>query len=89
MAYLIPSSLIFISVATAATCYYPAGQQFIAETDVVCNPLAAVSTCCGAGYACLENNLCMKTAEADGGDSVPIGAFIRGSCTDPTFSSPQ
>ncbi|KAF7121625.1 hypothetical protein CNMCM5793_009096 [Aspergillus hiratsukae] len=43
------------------------------------------ATCCGQGYACLSNSLCMAT-----GDEIKkTGAtlYVRGSCTDPTWRS--
>ena len=72
------------SLVTASTCFYPSGAE--ASQDFVCNPLAKTSFCCGLGYACLGNKLCVRTAEAT--DNNPA-LFNRGSCTDQTFESPD
>ena len=68
----------------STTCYYPARDE--APVDIVCNPLAQNSACCGPGYACLVNGFCKKTAEATDGNQV---VFNRGSCTDFTFAPPE
>lgn len=71
------------STVIASNCYFPQGD--IGVNDVVCFPLSQESFCCGPGYACLENQLCMKTAEAN--DGLPNGFLNRGSCTDQSFNS--
>lgn len=77
---------ILIPLGSSASCYYP--SRNLASGDSVCQPKADVSACCGPGYACLGNLLCRKTKESSG-DSLAIGAVVRGSCTDQTFSSPS
>lgn len=83
MLYTLAFLQLFTCLIVANNCYYPHGN--IALTDVVCFPSDADSFCCGPGYACLENKLCMRTAE--GTDNQPIGSFDRGSCTDASFNS--
>jgi hypothetical protein len=68
---------------TTATCYFPDGT--IPRQDTPCRS-SGFSTCCGAGYACLSNNLCMLTkhvANPIEGQSI----HVRGSCTDESWNS--
>ena len=83
MFYIIASLQLLTYLSLANNCYYPHGN--VALADVVCFPSSADSFCCGLGYACLENKLCMRTAE--GTDNQPIGTLDRGSCTDQSFNS--
>ncbi len=63
-------------------CYYPDGSQ--ATNDTACTS-STNSTCCGNGYACLSNNICMATsADAQKPDAT---LYVRGSCTDQSFTS--
>lgn len=67
---------------TAQTkCYRPNGS--INPRDRPCNPNSNPSFCCGPGYACLDNHLCKSTNFAD----QPDLGFIRGTCTDSTWTS--
>ena len=67
-----------------AICYYPDGET-IAPQDVPCQNGPGDSVCCGPGYACLSNGLCMgNNATHDGHSLVPYG---RGSCTDKRWRS--
>ncbi|POR31358.1 Uncharacterized protein TPAR_08408 [Tolypocladium paradoxum] len=69
--------------ATLALCYFPDGS--VAPQDSPCSDDTAQSTCCGQGYACLSNNVCMAT----GREIQKPGAttFSRGSCTDRSWRS--
>ncbi|KAK4039877.1 transcription initiation factor IID, 18kD subunit-domain-containing protein [Parachaetomium inaequale] len=61
-------------------CYYPNGD--LAKDDHPCDPDAEHSPCCAAptvGKACLANKLCVS----------PENIYARGSCTDPTWMSPE
>ena len=68
----------------SAKCYYPDGTQ---AADFPCDPDAENSMCCGdgrpvkdfVGFACLSNKMCQSSS----------GRIIRGSCTDPTWKSPE
>ena len=65
-----------------AICYNP--DASIATQDVPCTN-GTFSTCCGQGYACLSNMVCMRTSAAP---SVRAEyPFLRGSCTDPMYKS--
>ncbi|KAL2169524.1 hypothetical protein VTG60DRAFT_5917 [Thermothelomyces hinnuleus] len=58
----------------------PGGKE--ATEDFPCDPDAEHSPCCAGtplGLACLANKLCLS----------PAGRFARGSCTDPTWKSPE
>jgi hypothetical protein len=79
LALLVVSLLSF----TTATCYFPDGT--IPRQDTPCRS-SGFATCCGAGYACLTNNLCQLT----GFVANPIDGqseYVRGSCTDKTWNS--
>jgi len=62
-------------------CYYPDGT--LAPGDIPCDPDAENSSCCSAksgdAFGCLANKLCR----------MPSGRNVRGSCTDPTWMSPD
>ena len=77
--------ILFLTFITESTCYFPDGT--IPRQDTPCQS-EGESTCCGAGYACLSNNLCELT------EHVPNPApgqsqWVRGSCTDQTWKSPN
>ncbi|KAK4141344.1 uncharacterized protein C8A04DRAFT_31094 [Dichotomopilus funicola] len=62
------------------TCYYPDGS--IAKGDHPCDTDAEHSPCCAGDVLanqCLANKLCLS----------PKGRYARGSCTDPTWTSPD
>ena len=67
--------LLLFEVVNCTLCYYPDGT--LATLDSPCFPDADVSFCCGNGTACLADQLCYN----DG--------YIRGSCTDKTWNSPE
>ena len=73
------SSLHFFSrrAVEQRACYYPNGN--IALPDAACDPSASVSPCCGGGVGCLDSKMCQSSDES----------LIRGSCTDPTWKSPD
>ena len=69
--------------SSRATCYYPDGT--VAPQDTACTDSVAESTCCGQGYACLSNRICMAT-----GDEIKkqgASLYVRGSCTDQSWRS--
>ena len=70
---------------SAAICYYPNGDA--SPQDVPCRDDTDDSTCCGPGYACLTNNICMATGLER---QIPNAAkYDRGSCTDKSWRSSQ
>ncbi|KAH9990376.1 hypothetical protein F4779DRAFT_610077 [Xylariaceae sp. FL0662B] len=72
-----------LSVTVNSICYYPDGS--VAPQDTPCQDASAESTCCGQGYACLSNNICMAT-----GDEIQkseASMYVRGSCTDKAWRS--
>lgn len=72
-------------IAVNGGCYFPNGRLV---EDTPCNA-GAGAACCGIGYACLSNGLCQLTAvrASDAGDD--WATFVRGSCTDRSWSSPN
>lgn len=79
--------LVLFSIAppaiSAASCYFPDGSP---SPDIPCKASASISVCCGAGYACLDNNLCSLVDDI-GVAKTRANQYIRGSCTDPTWAS--
>ena len=71
--------LLLHSRTCTAICYYPDGQT-IAPQDVPCLGGTGASACCGPGYACLSNGLCMHTNATH--DDKSTDSYVRGSCTD-------
>jgi len=68
---------------SAAICYYSNGDP--SPQDAPCGDDTDHSTCCGPGYACLSNNICMATGLEK---QIPNAArYDRGSCTDKTWRS--
>ena len=61
-------------------CYYPNGS--VSPQDLPCSS-GINSTCCGPGFACLTNNICMLTSAAPDQDSQQ---YVRGSCSDKSFT---
>ncbi|KUJ24162.1 uncharacterized protein LY89DRAFT_727197 [Mollisia scopiformis] len=78
----IPSLLFLIQLTTlslaAQTCYFPNGA--VAIHDVPCND-TSVSICCQTVSTCLNDGLCFNPLGS------AVGGFIRGSCTDKSFTS--
>ncbi|KAE8441298.1 hypothetical protein EG329_005528 [Mollisiaceae sp. DMI_Dod_QoI] len=79
---------VFLSFLLAAadplSCYYPNGD--IAPNDTPCDPTANATNatfCCGQGYACLSNMICMSTPAVTGWNGAAL--YSRGSCTDQTW----
>jgi hypothetical protein len=68
-----------------AKCYFPDGKT-VAAQDTPC--MEGNSTCCGQGFACLSNNICMLTSYVSGAGSGQ-SSYVRGSCTDPTWNDPN
>lgn len=75
---LLAPAIIFLPLCTAI-CYYPDGVH-VAPQDVPCNGGSSDSACCGPGYACLSNQICMRTNQTLG--HLSSQKFVRGSCTD-------
>ena len=63
-------------------CYYADGS--VASGDTPCS-LGGTSTCCGSGYACLSNRICMATG--DEAQKPGASLYVRGSCTDRSWRS--
>ena len=77
------ASLLYLAIVSLppckAICYYPDGVH-VAPQDVPCNGGSSNSVCCGPGYACLSNQICMRTNQTL--DNHSSQTFVRGSCTD-------
>lgn len=73
-------SLSFFPHRVISICYYPDGT--VTNQDVPCLPGDEASWCCGFGYACLSNKICMATNYTTGTD---ISTYVRGSCTDKSW----
>ncbi|KAF4157108.1 hypothetical protein CNMCM6069_005880 [Aspergillus lentulus] len=74
--------LVFPNPSLSA-CYYPDGS--VAPQDTPCQDSTKQATCCGQGYACLSNSICMAT-----GDEIKkpgASLYVRGSCTNQTWRS--
>lgn len=78
--------LFFLLTAVKSTCYFPNGESI---QDTPCNPDAAHSTCFGPGYACLSNNVCALTEHVSSEVAKLSPYYVRGSCTDSTWLSPE
>lgn len=90
---LAPSSLIFFLVGAVLaqdqrSCYFPDGSLSLKDTPCTSD---TNTTCCGQGFACLENGICQVTTLAQAYDPKlnPLINYYRGSCTDQRWSSPQ
>ena len=70
-----------ITLANAATCYWPNGEAKSLTGTVSCNSTGQYSACCMAGDECTTNGLCK--APSDGN----INWYWRQTCTDPTWQS--
>ncbi len=70
-----------------AKCYSPSGDLQI--HDVACNPSANASFCCGRGFTCLSNKVCMLSQDTSTGDVTRVGSTYRASCTDQSWGSPE
>ena len=77
------TSLLYIFILSlpscTAICYYPDGVH-VAPQDVPCNGGSSDGVCCGPGYACLSNLICMRNNQTL--DNHSSQKFVRGSCTD-------
>lgn len=76
------SLLLFASLTTfsSATCYEPDGS--IIQDDTSCDSTAEASYCCGTGWSCLSDGICMIEQQA-------ATVYYRGSCTDKSWSSQE
>ena len=84
--FLVASVSLFQSVSAGSACYYPNGD--LNPDDVPCNPSADVSVCCGRGWTCLSNGVCMLSQDSSVGSISRIGSTYRTSCTDRSWNSP-
>lgn len=66
-------------VSPVMKCYSPNGK--LAASDFPCFLAQDTSACCGAGGVCLSNGLCEPV------NAVGVSEIIRGTCTDPTWTS--
>ena len=71
---------------SAAICYYP-DKETVAPQDTPCSDSTSQSTCCGQGYACLSNHICIATG--DELEKANATKYIRGSCTDQRWRSSE
>jgi hypothetical protein len=63
-------------------CYDPDGT---ATNDSPCYGGTEASFCCGLGWACLSNKICMSTDKVANRQN--ISPYYRGTCTDQTWRS--
>lgn len=77
-------ALVALPKAVHSICYWPDGA-FAADYSP-CNPNAVNSTCCGQGFACLSNNICMATSLQIQAAVFGGSKYIRGSCTDRSWT---
>ena len=70
------------------SCYYPDGSLSLKDTPCSSD---TNTTCCGQGFACLENGICQVTslAQAYDPDLNPLINYYRGSCTNQDWSIPK
>lgn len=64
-------------------CFFPNGSK--ADSDTNCNA-GVDSVCCGKGFVCLGNGVCMDNSTIV--DGKIAGTLWRGSCTDSSWNSP-
>lgn len=76
---------LFQFVSVEAACYYPNGD--LNPDDVPCNASADASVCCGRGWTCLSNGVCMLGQDSSVGSISRIGSTYRTSCTDRSWNS--
>ncbi|PVI04965.1 hypothetical protein DM02DRAFT_651136 [Periconia macrospinosa] len=69
-----------------ATCYFPDGSSV---QDTPCNTGSTNSTCCSLGYACLSNHICALTDQVPADSAKSSPPFVRASCTDRSWTSPE
>ncbi|KAH6662493.1 hypothetical protein B0J14DRAFT_610547 [Halenospora varia] len=74
-----------VSQTFAKSCYYPDGKK--TPADARCTSSGGESACCGPGFVCLSNGLCMDNSTANNVNNPNV--YYRGSCTDKTWQSPS
>jgi len=77
--------LLFFLLKAQALCWFPDGTPATKNEPCLSS---GNSPCCGQGFACLSNGLCMLTpndTSAGSGQST----YVRGSCTDRTWNDPH
>ena len=73
---------------STATCYWqnsalnPDSPDSIAQDDTACFPAQENSPCCGTGWSCLSDGVCMIRMEEQ-------DFYYRGTCTDKMWTSQQ
>lgn len=69
-------------------CFTPDGS---ASTDLSCSSDASQpSICCRKGYSCTTSNFCIDSANIDPSTGLSASSiYIRGTCTDKTWGSPE
>ena len=77
--------ILFLPDISYSLCYFPDGS--VASGDSPCYS-SGNSTCCGRGFACLSNNVCMLTDQVVGAGPGQ-STYIRGSCTDKSWNDPS
>lgn len=83
--FLVAAVPLFQFVSVEAACYYPNGD--LNPDDVPCNSSADASVCCGRGWTCLSNGVCMLGQDSSVGSISRIGSTYRTSCTDRSWNS--
>lgn len=84
--FLIIAVYLFRFVLSQAPCYSPNGS--ILPDEVPCYTSAEVSVCCGRGWTCLSNSVCMLIQNSDFPDA-RVGSTYHSSCTDASWKSPK
>lgn len=77
-------ALLQIDLTNGTLCYTSNGDV---SNDVPCNDTGAASVCCTQGFLCTSNGLCQPEGWWDGTTGNKL-QFIRGTCSDKTWSSP-
>lgn len=85
--FIVAAIPLFRSVSGDAACYYPNGD--LSPDDVPCNSSAEASVCCGRGWMCLSNGVCMLSQDSTVGSisGAHVGSTYRASCTDRSWNS--
>ena len=69
-----------VTTIGAPTCYFPDGSEANRDTTCRAQAYGQASACCAYMDICLDNSLCL---------SAVTEVITRGSCTDPTWQSPN
>ncbi|KAF2263884.1 hypothetical protein CC78DRAFT_262699 [Lojkania enalia] len=71
------------TIAANSTCYYPSGLE---NKGSPCDSDSEISSCCGPGFVCLSNGLCLPGPELK---QEYRYEFYRSGCTDASWNSTQ